>query len=144
MEPIRESLVKGKWDRMIHPEVELYLAPDRDKAGLSYASQALDGKAPIITPQSLDLTNDASLDWCDLLAVAPPEETPAHDLDAYQALIAQISKAEQRLKALDDTPLDETTQAKAEAFFAWAWPMQSQLYERLNHLQKASVLSVHQ
>lgn len=144
VEALRESLVKGKWDRMMHPEVELYLAPDRDKAGLRNASQALDGKAPIITPQSLDLTNDASLDWCDLLAVAPPEETPTHDLDTHQALIARWGKAEQRLEALGDAPLDETTQAKTEAFFSGLAYEISSVYERLNPLQKASVLSVHQ
>jgi len=136
-----ETLAHG--GRWLHPEVELYLAPDRDKAGLSYASKALDGKASIITPQSLELTNDASLDWCDLLAVAPPEDTSTHDLDTHQALIARWGKAEQRLEALGDTPLDETTQAKAEAFFSGLAYEISSVYDRLNPLQKASVLSVH-
>lgn len=136
-----EALAHGaQW---LHPEVELYLAPDKDRAGLRYARQALDGKAAILTPQSLALTNDASLDWCDLLAVAPPEETSTHDLDAYQALIARWWKAERRLETLGDPPSNETTQAKAEAFFSGLAYEISNAYNRLTLLQKASVLSVH-
>jgi hypothetical protein len=128
--------------------INLWLAPDRDTAGIKAAYTALAtyseseevASVKVITPQSLRLTQDDALDWCDLLASSPPADTPTVELRRYLANLAQWHKADARYEATFSDDWPEEKQAKAQLYFDALLEQQVVAYQCLTPLQKASTL----